>query len=293
MLWNSQPVSVILAILSGFFTAFSDVLSKDYMRKTSADGFFTLYIRWLLCSIFLLPLLVIGRSPALDLTTLLLCLMLLPLEILAGYLYMRSLEISESTLVLPFQSFTPVFIPPIAVLIIGESYSSKGIIGIALVFLGTFMFLRENKNEKVNKKGILYMIASALIYAFTSVVGRYITLKMSPLFFSVLYMTTLSLTLTPYFVKRYGREVRERLGKSIVSPLMVGATTALAVITHFVSVAGIETGYMISLKRTSVVFSVILGYVLLKEKTDIKERIVGAFLMMGGAIVISSTVVKR
>ncbi len=281
-------IFILLAVASGFFTALSDIISKDYMRRFDVDGFFALYVRWLFCSLSLLPLLFAVEFPK-DTSIILVSLGLVPLEIIAGYLYMKSLEIAESTLVLPFQSFTPVFIPPLASFMIGEKYSAQGLLGIGLVVSGSFLLFRNNGYiANADKKAIFYMLGAALIYAFSSVVGRYVILNTSPLFFSVFYMLVLSLILTPYFIKKYRHyNLRHFFKSSIIPSFVLGFTTALAVITHFVSVLKIETGYMISIKRTSVIFSVILGYLFLREKSQIKERFLGALLMTIGVFVIA------
>lgn len=288
-----ETIFILLAVASGFFTALSDIISKDYMGKFYVDGFFALYVRWLFCSLSLLPLFFAIDVPNMNLSLILISVGLVPLEIAAGYFYMKSLEIAESTLVLPFQSFTPVFIPPLASLMIGEKYSNQGLLGIGLVFFGSFLFFRNNGYAgKTDKKAILYMLFAALIYAFSSVVGRYVILNTSPLFFSVFYMLILSLILTPYFFKKYRHYNLNffRSKKVIASSFVLGFTTALAVISHFVSVLKIETGYMISLKRTSVIFSVILGYLFLREKSQIRERFLGASLMTLGVFVISFSI---
>ena len=51
---------------------------------------------------------------------------------------------------------------------------------------------------------------------------------------------------------------------------------------HNLAVALTIVPYMISIKRTSSIFSVGFGYFLFKEK-DIRERIFGTFIMLVGA----------
>jgi drug/metabolite transporter (DMT)-like permease len=43
---------------------------------------------------------------------------------------------------------------------------------------------------------------------------------------------------------------------------------------------------MISIKRTSLLFSIFYGYILFKEE-NIRERLLGSFFMLGGALLIS------
>lgn len=285
-----QVLFISLAIFSGFFTALSDILSKDYIRRFSVDGLFTLYVRWLLCSIFLLPSLFFTGIPDLSVELVVTYVLLLPLELAAGFLYMRALEIADSTLVLPFQSFTPLLIPPIASIVIGEFYSALGGFGIVLVAVGSFVMLGGRSAGGENRKGVLLMIASATIYAVTSVVGRYIVLRVNPVFFSTSYMLILSAALTPFFARRYGGEGFRKVGRTVVFCSLVGFTTAVAVLTHFLAAYKVEIGYVISLKRSSVLFSVLLGYLLLSERTEIGKRMVGAFLMTVGIFIIGYTI---
>lgn len=288
---STKILFAIIAVGSGFFTALSDIISKDYIRKFDVDSFFVLYVRWVFCALSLFPLVVVDAPDNVDASLVFVSLILVPIEIAAGYFYMKSLELAESTLVLPFQSFTPVFIPPIASLMIDETYSKQGLLGIVLVVLGSFLFFKNNNHRnKAEKKAILYMIYTAVMYAFSSVLGRYVILKISPLFFSASYMFVLSLVLTPYFIRKYRAQGFFKIKRTLIPAFVLGFITALAVITHSVSLLEIESGYMISLKRTSVIFSVLLGYIILREKTKIKERFSGAFLMMIGVFIIGLSI---
>jgi uncharacterized membrane protein len=60
----------------------------------------------------------------------------------------------------------------------------------------------------------------------------------------------------------------------------------IAVITHFVAISKIEAAYMISIKRTSILFSVVLGKFFLQDK-EFGKRFEGAFLMLLGVIIVS------
>jgi EamA-like transporter family. len=73
--------------------------------------------------------------------------------------------------------------------------------------------------------------------------------------------------------------------------LLIGATMGIAVITHFVAISKIETAYMIAIKRTSILFSVVLGKFFLQDK-EFRKRFEGALLMLLGVIIVSFAVKK-
>ncbi len=295
----------LLAILCGFFTALSDVLSKLFMRKYNVDSFFTLFVRSFIASILLTPMLFLGRKENVEFHHILLYIFGIPVEVIAGYLYLRSLELAEASFILPFQAITPVLIPAVSFALIGERYSYTGILGVLLVTVGTIFILRsvgrvekeQNQMGQKNirggiviagnvKKAVLFMSCSAIIYAFTSVLGRYMVLEIDPIFFMSSYFISFSLALFLIFSRRYGLSGLIMMGRTWSMALWTGLTMFLAVITHFFAMYGIETAYMISLKRTSVLFSVLLGYVMLGEE-GFKMRFTGALFMFLGVIIIS------
>jgi uncharacterized membrane protein len=61
---------------------------------------------------------------------------------------------------------------------------------------------------------------------------------------------------------------------------------AIMVITHLKAISLIEVSYMVSVKRLSILFGVIYGVMLFKE-TNIKERFLGATVMVSGIIMIA------
>ena len=295
-----------LAVLCGFLTALTDVLCKIYMDKTGKDAFFTLFLRWALAIPFLVPF-VFSKEKSFEPHFLLIYALGIPLEILSAYLYMRAIELADVSLVLPFQALTPVLLPITSGLILGEKYPPEGILGIIMVSAGSVFMLRtsggkpENKGEGKNLKkentqnkktfvAVLLMVGSATIYSITSVFGRYMSQKLDPEFFGSTYMMTLTAGMAPIFLRKYGIiGLKETLFS--ISPLKfsIGLSMGGVILSHFFALSGLETAYMISLKRTSVLFSVLLGYLMLKEGS-FKERMLGASFMFAGVVIIAFSI---
>lgn len=282
-----------LAVLCGFLTALTDVLCKIYMDKTGKDAFFTLFLRWALAIPFLVPF-VFSKEKSFEPHFLLIYALGIPLEILSAYLYMRAIELADVSLVLPFQALTPVLLPITSGLILGEKYPLEGILGIIMVSAGSVFMLRTGKGRGAKSKNpfvaVLLMVGSATIYSITSVFGRYMSQKLDPEFFGSTYMMTLTAGMTPLFLRKYGAVgLKEALFS--VSPLrfFIGLSMGGVILSHFFALSGLETAYMISLKRTSVLFSVLLGYLMLKEGS-FKERMLGAVFMFVGVVVIAFSI---
>ena len=64
-----------------------------------------------------------------------------------------------------------------------------------------------------------------------------------------------------------------------------GLATALSMIAHFHAIQLAPVSYMISVKRTSLIFSVIYGAIVFKEE-HIKGRLLGTSVMLSGALIL-------
>ena len=74
--------------------------------------------------------------------------------------------------------------------------------------------------------------------------------------------------------------------KQLLLYLGMGIVFSLAIFTHFQAILRTEVSYMISVKRLSLVFGVIYGAMLFKEK-NIKNRLIGVMFMFLGAVLVA------
>jgi uncharacterized membrane protein len=95
------------------------------------------------------------------------------------------------------------------------------------------------------------MLCVSFIYAFTATIGKLAITHSNPYFFGVIY--NMSLT--------------------------------ASIFSHMLAISMTHVAYMISLKRTSLLFGVIYGAVLFKEE-KIAERLTGAAIMITGVFLI-------
>lgn len=291
MLW------VFLAILAGFLVALSDALNKKYF---SQEGFVKMTVARTLGTFpFLFPfflyyLFVKGSmlyfTPAFFVNTLI----LLFLEISATLFYMKGLEISPMSASLPFLSFTPVFIIFTGFLILGERVSLTGALGILLIVSGAYLIHLPRLSKGLlgpfkgiwEERGGLFLLITAFIYGITSVLGKRGILLSDPLFFAVFYFSLLSLA-TPLVLKGlYRVEIFSFVKRNLRGVLLVGGTQGLMCLCHMLALSLVETAYMIALKRTSILFAVLLGWYFFQERY-IGLRLSAALLMFIGILMIA------
>jgi len=209
-------------------------------------------------------------------------------------LYIKALRISPLSLTLPFLSLTPLFLILVSHGILGEKVSLQGGIGIIFLAAGGYTLnLHEAKRGMfepfkaiTKEKGSLLMIGVAMIYSFTSSLGKMAIIHSSPLFFGIAYFVAVTIIFTPIALW-FGRKdikyfVSERQFKGLILP---GIFFSIMIGSHMIAISLTKVAYMISVKRISLIIGLVYGYILFREK-NIKERLSGALLMLVGFVLI-------
>ena len=134
------------------------------------------------------------------------------------------------------------------------------------------------------EKGSVLMIVVAFIFSVGVCLGKIAIQHSSAEFFCVVYILLLSLFL--FIIVSF--KCKHFLSKSISRPvpfIFIGMLIAIMIITHLKAISLIEVSYMVSVKRLSILFGVLYGVMFFKE-TNIKERFLGATVMVSGIILI-------
>jgi len=282
-----------LSLLSAFSLATSDAITKKYFSDLSPYmmGLIRLgyALPWLLSALIFIPL------PLPD-TTFWLCLLIgLPLEATAFYCYMKALKVSPLSLTVPFLAFTPGFIIITGWLLLGEKITPGGFLGIALIITGAYS-LNFSKTQYgflapltaiFKEPGSRLMLFTSFIYAFTATFGKLAIIHSSPQFFAVVYFVALTLIISLFFpvMEKKKASVKNFIKKPIIG-IILGVIVSISMFSHVLALSLTNVAYMISLKRTSLLFGVMYGALLFKEE-KIKERLIGSAIMITGVLLIS------
>lgn len=280
-------VGYLYAFGAAFFTAASDAMAKQVLRRHSAVV--VAWARLANASIFLLPLLFLVPIPKLDGVFWITIAILLPLEVIAIILYMKALQISPLSLTVPFLSLTPAFTIITSFFILGELPDLPGFFGICFIIAGAISLNIHQMKEGalqplysiLAERGSLLMITVAFIYSITSVLGKAAIHHSSPVFMGVCYVPLISLSLFPLAVRKGMRWGTLKSGGLLL--FLIGACQALTALCHFKGISMILVSYMISVKRLSLLFGVAFGGIFFHEE-HIRQRLAGSLLMLAGVV---------
>jgi len=281
-----------LTLCSAFFLATADMLTKRYLSHYRTGEL--VLVRFGVAGALLLPLLLLQPWPELPAPFWGWVAGLLPLEILAMWLYMQAIRDSPLSLTLPYLAFTPVFNILTGYLFLGETVTWWGLAGIFLVVCGAWL-LNLDSGHKWNvlapfvaitrERGSRLMLITAALYSLTSVMGKGALQYAAPGFFGPFYFVVLGISAALVFSSRDISSWRA-LGRHPWAHLGVGIFMAAMVVAHFYAIAHIEVAYMIAVKRTSLLFGMLYGAWLFGE-TGLARNLAAGVLMVLGVFLVA------
>jgi drug/metabolite transporter (DMT)-like permease len=211
---------------------------------------------------------------------------------LANVLFMRSVELSPLSRTVPFLSLTPVFSALAAIPLLGEVPGSTHSAGIGLVVVGALL-LNSDLSDRwwssiTHEKGAPFMIAVAVLWAFSTALDKRALPHASPAAHSFLLCVGSATILVSWLLlRREQSELRVVLEapKGLLAALVGFAVAALAlqmVALQWLWVAVIET-----LKRAfGVLGSIVFGKLFFEEPIT-PRKLVAAALMVAGTTLLA------
>jgi len=138
------------------------------------------------------------------------------------------------------------------------------------------------------EKGSVYMIIVATIFSVTAALAKVAINHSSALFFGIAYFPLVAVVLFPIVIVRYRRgliDLNNLKGEGRLL-ILLGIIFASAILTHCLSISMAKVAYVVSVKRLSMIFGVIYGWLIFKE-SHILSRLLGTALMVFGVILIA------
>jgi uncharacterized membrane protein len=281
----------IYAFLTALFSSLENVLSKKSLKNMDeyvvawAVRFFTLPFSLLLLFFIKIPTIGSGFWPALLIGG--------SLDAAAVILFMKAIKSSDLSLTVPMITFTPLFLLITSPLIVGEFPTIIGFIGIILIVVGSYVLNIKHLHKGLfapfrallKEKGPKLMLLVAFIWSISSNFDKVGVHNSSSLFWVVAANAFTVLVMLPIMlIKSKNSLAKVKSGYKALFP--IGLLGALGSIFQMIAINLTLVAYVISIKRTSAIMSVLFGHFLFKEK-GLKERLIGVILMVLGVVLIA------
>ncbi len=210
----------------------------------------------------------------------------------AAILYHRAISKEDISVVVPMLSFTPLFLLIMSPIIIGEFPTFKGLIGILLIVFGSYILNLDIRKEGflfplkslLKNKGTRYMLIVAFIWSISANFDKK-GIESSSILQYIFFINLFVTIGTTIFSLQKGKLSFASTWQERKNLFLVGILTSLGYLFHMIALSLTLVAYVIALKRTAGMITVLLGYFFLKEK-NIKERLLGSSIMFLGVLFI-------
>ncbi len=284
-------VWLIFAFLAALFESLKDVFSKDRLRKI--DEYLVAWSLRLFALPFLIPLLFFMEIPSLGNRFWMALLISGTLNTITTILYIKAIKSSDLSITIPMLTFTPLFLLATSPLIVGEFPGFFGVIGVLLIVLGSYVLnigqmhkgYFEPFRALAKEKGPKLMLIVAFIWSITSNFDKIGVQNSSPVFWVIAINIFITLVMLPIVLCKSQISAKQ-ISTHYKALIPIGLFSASALIFQMTAISLTLVAYVISIKRTSAIMSVLFGYFIFREK-GIKERLTGAIIMVIGVLFIT------
>ncbi|MBT4937090.1 EamA family transporter [Candidatus Peregrinibacteria bacterium] len=215
---------------------------------------------------------------------------------LAFHCMNTALRISEFSIVMPLMTLSPIFLLFWEPLILGDSAGFFGIIGVMLSIFGAY-FLHFNKRSigffeplkhLFYDRGAQLAVLTSVILSFGPIFDKTIMKSISPQMYAMFFPFCgfiISFFLLLFTKKTLKKSQLNK--KNIVTIIFMGIFMAGNTIFSLLPLQVALGAYVVSIKRFSAVFAILIAYFVFHEKVAFKERLFASALMVLGVIFIS------
>lgn len=279
---------ILFAIITALFASIQNVFSKKNLKEM--DEYVVAWSLRFFALPFLIPLLFFIEIPTINTKFWIALFFGLISVILTTILYMKAIKHSDLSLTVPLLTFTPLFLLITSPLIVGEFPTFFGLIGILLIFIGSYVLNIKERHKGylapikalLKEKGPRLMLIVAFIWSIGSNIDKIGVQNSSPIFWVITINIFAAIIMFPIMLYKSSKNLKQIITYSKFL-LPVGIFSGLGSIAQMIAINLTLVAYVISIKRTGVALTVLFGWLIFKEK-GIKERITGVTIMIIGVL---------
>ena len=288
-----HPSTILLVLLSAAMHALRNFFNKKALDKQAFVWWYELFGLIFFTPVFIFALFQEGTHTLISKT----------FVILSGFIHFvywyfltKALEKGDLSLTYPIMRSSPALVLIFSITILGENVSLLGITGILLVAFGVYTINMESLGfselfrpfrAMTRDRAIQFAFLTLFSVACYTLVDKMSVSTMDPVIFAYVY-PWISLSLfTGYIFKAKPNDVLKKEWAAHKATIL--ACGILSIFGYFLILLAFtieRMSYVVGLRQLSIVFAVLLGGQLLKEKNK-KIRIASSIIIFTGAYLIA------
>ena len=277
----------LLSIFSALFAGSKNLYAKKLTKHF--DEYLLSFSTSIIIALCLLPIILFLGIPNLGGNFIFPLLITGFINAITLVLILKALKITDISLVAPLFSLSPALLLITSPFIVGEFPSLFGLIGIFCILFGTYIlnfkknFSFEPITSIFKNHGQKLIVFVAILWAISSNFYKIGMVNSSPIFFIFSLNVLISILLFPFML----RETRfSKLKNNWKRIIPLGILSAGTSIFQWTAASMTLIVYALSIKRLSILISVIGGIFLFKEKKSF-QRIIATIVILSGIYLVT------
>lgn len=275
---------IIYALLASVFSGLTSVFAKTGIKN--ADSLLATFLRTIVISLFLF-LIVIWKENLndiflLDTKTILFLILSGISNALLWICYFKALDLRTVSKVTPVDKTSIVLTLILSSLFLNEKITTIKIISIVLILSGTFLTIKKESKDSKDNKWIIYAVLTAVFTSTTTVLSKIgiESANTTHITFLRTIVVLIILTLIILFKKKY-KSIKDIEKRSWLFIILSGLSTSLSWLFYFKALALGEASIVFPIEKLSLVVSILISIIFLKEKVN-KKQIIGIIIIVIG-----------
>jgi len=288
-----HPLAILLVLLSAAMHAFRNFFNKKASDKQAFVWWYEVFGLIFFTPLFLFTLLHEGTNTHISIAFIFLSGFV---HFIYWYFLSKALEKGDLSLIYPVMRSSPALVLIFSITILGEDISALGVTGILLIAIGVYTINMESLalsellrpfRAMTRDRAIQFAFLTLFSVACYTLVDKIAVSQMHPVIFAYIYpWISLSLFSGYIFKAKSSGVLKKEWALHKGSILVCGVLSIFGYFLILQAFTMERMSYVVGLRQLSIVFAVLLGGHLLKEKNK-KIRIASSIIIFLGAYLIT------
>jgi len=267
---------LFLSLASGTLVAAKNVTTRKLVFLT--DKWVILYSKYLFVSLFAMLLIFFTGVPEIQPAFYYSIIIASVIDVIAAWCFLNAIASGQLAKTFPLVAFTPIFATGTSFFILGETVCGAYLLRAESIKVG----ILEPIKLLLKEKGQRQMLMAAFLFSFLAVFFKKAILNSSPFFAFGVTQLLSTLFLTVLFLKKKTLGTLLKKTADNFKLLFIASIVGfLAGLTLFAAFQFGLAAYVVSVKRISILLTIILGYVFFKEDHLVRSLIIGSIMVLG------------
>lgn len=285
-------MSIILALLAALFAALTAILAKIGIENVNSNLATAVRTVVVLIMAFLMVVITKQTDALFEVSgEALFYLVLSGLTTgLSWLFFFKAIQIGDVSKVVPIDKASVVLTIILSFIVLQEPATTLVVAGGVIISVGTFVLIGRNKEKKKVRVGRSYIWLAVLSAIFASLTNILAKIGIEDVDSNVAtFIRTVVIILFAWgivFFQKTGKELKSISKRSYIFLILSGAATGLSWLCYFAALAFGKVSVVTPIDKFSVVITMVLSFIILKEKPS-SNTVAGAVLItIGTALLI-------